>query len=585
MSGIWESEDGTTLYTHGPDCPKGPNCCCGFCNFIKIGANCSPECCKCVPRWLCAVFYPDVDPDNDKIKPHTILSKEEGWTGSIDGIDPDGIDDSIIVELYRDEEDVCYYKLSIPARDIEILTLIEGGLTQCDSQGELDTRFTCQNPRWQFDEFVLNGETGTLIIERKLLETVPFFSPKMGGRGTVEATEPCGTCTEWCEIICLDWTSGNERGKDEFRLFTDPETGVQHWAHDFLDGEFATISITDVDGVCTLAIDHRDLGEFNSFPISTPCSLGMNIEATDPEHSGKSIILSCNRCSCWDYICEACRCVCPVLCVTSITGPGAEDVIEYDLIWDPDKIRWGTDEKWVSVVANPDTGNCEFYVSGWMGTYGIDYDPEISSIDAECGGQMSYFLADKLPEAVEDGNYRYEFARCRECEPDCFGPLICAECCTTCDNPEMPRILYFDLIGRPVAGGEEPPPDPVRCIELYDIPLVHRQPLFAERHRWEGKAIVSCGCPQDAETPDPDPDDYFIDIVITCSGDTWTLDVTIKRSEGQIGNDSITNSDTETYTFDCSPISWTGELTLGGSINADLCCCDLALTMDFVVSE
>jgi hypothetical protein len=236
------------------------------------------------------------------------------------------------------------------------------------------------------------------------------------------------------------------------------------------------------------------------------------------------------------------------LCVTSITGPGAEDVIEYDLVWDPDRIRWGTDEKWVSVVANSATGQCEFFVSGWMGTYGIDYDPEISNIDADCGGQMSYFVADKLPEAVEDGNYRYEFARCKECEPDCFGPLICAECCTDCVNPEMPRILYFDLIGRPVAGGEEPPPDPVRCIELYDIPLVHTQPLFAERHRWQGKAIISCGCPQSAETPDPNPDDYFIDIVIPCSGETWTLDVTIKRPEGQIGNDSITNSITNTAT-------------------------------------
>lgn len=581
----WISDDGLTRYTHGPDCQKGPNCCCGTCNFIKVGANCSPDCCKCVPRWLCAVFWPDDDPYGEKIKPHTLLAYEGSWNGSLDGIDTVGSNDGINVQLYRDAYDNCYYRLTIVARDIEIDYPIEGGLRPCNDESlYADDRMTCQNPVFELDGFELNGETGTLRFERKMLRTVPFFSPIEAQFS--EAIEPCGYCQEFCNRICLEWTNGGTTRKDEFVLTLSDE-GDQIYAHPFGDGTFATIAIQqNEDGICEMLISHKDLGSFK--PVEMPhgmCSVGMVIDEVDDYDPSKSVSISCNRCSCWDYICEACRCVCPVLCVTTVNGPSADDIVRRDLLWDDEKLRWGDDDKWVSVRANSETGQCEFVVSDWTGTYDPPYDTDISDITADCGGEMSYFLAKQLSDAVEDGNYRYEYGACLDCRPICFGPLICSECCTDCTDPVLPDLLYFDLIGRPVASGEEPGPYAVRCVEVYDLVLAHTTPLFAERHRWEGRAIISCGCPTDSETADPSPDNYLLHVVVTCSGDTWTLNATIRRMEGQIGNDAITNGSPETVSFDCSPVSWTGELELGGLISAALCCCDLATTMDFVISE
>ena len=591
---VWFSEDGFTAFSTGPDCKRGMDCCCGTCNFIKLGANCTLDCCKCVPRWLCVVFYPDPDPYQELPTYQTILTYEGTWTGGLDGIDLEGDNDDIYVQLTLPDDDPykrCFYKLLIPARGIEITEEIEGGGMPCqDVTLYGDNRITCQNPRFTLENFELNGLNGTLVIERKMLQTVPFTSPVFNPETDLITTdvEPCGYCTEWCNTICLEWTSGGQRRKDEFDFgFT--EGLVRFYGHTFADGQSAFITpMEDEDGKCFLRINHRDIEDFPDVYIPNGmCNLGMIIEATDTYDTSRTVSISCNRCSCWDYICETCRCVCPVLCVVSIEGSSFSDIDRQELIWDRTKLRWGTDEKWVAVRANPETGKCEFISSAWINTnYNeMDYDPDVSNIDAQCGGEMSYFIARELSDAVIDGNYRLEWGQCRQCQPDCFGPLICAECCTDCEDPVLPDTLYFDLVGRPVASGEEPGPYAVRCIEIYDLPLVHMEPLFAERHRWEGRHIISCGCPQDSETQDPNPDNYFIHIVITCSGETWTIDVSISRPEGSIGNDQTTNTGIDTVSFSCSPIAWTGALELGGLINAALCCCDLSLTMDFAVSE
>jgi hypothetical protein len=569
---------GEKVYSNGPDCRRGPNCCCGYCNFRRIG-ECDTSCCKCTPRDLCLTWTPDTPSESCIEKGVKLSGQSSGinWGGSLEGIDDSMTpDNSVLVQIYKDPYDVCYWRLTIPARDITVDVLIVHGSIPCDGE---DTRVTCQKPRIVIEDFVLQGCSGTLVVERKLLETVPFEREVEAETAPLPIDHPCTDCGDVCTRICLEYHVGDVVTKEEFVL-----TGEFKYAFTPPGGETSLIEFVPnpYTGECELVLNHVTLTGFAPFPI--PGGLcGKGLVTTQTNGDGVFASISCNPCSCWNYLCESCRCVCPVLCVTTVNGSQVTDISRTEKVWDEDEQYWGDAYKWISIRPNADSLECEWYLSDWDEG---DYDPEESSLSVEsCGGDMSYFITTTLEDAIEAGEWRYEFGTCKQCEPDCFGPLNCADCCTDCENPQLPALLYFDLIGRPVAGGEEPPPDPVRCIEVYDIPLTHRQPLFAEAHRWEGRSVVSCGCPQSAETPDPAPDNYSVEIVVTCSGETWTISVTIRRPEGQIGSDTITDSSTKTASFSCSPVAWTGELELGGLINANLCCCDLALTMDFAISE
>jgi hypothetical protein len=482
----------------------------------------------------------------------------------------------ILVQIYKDDYDNCFWRLTIPARDITVDVPIVHGKIPCDGY---DERITCQNPYITIEDFTLDDCEGYLVIERKLLETIPFEQDIEATTAALPESHVCyGECGEVCNRLCLEYRSGSTVTREEFSL-----TSEFRWAFTPPGGETSYIDLTkDEYDNCVYVLSHVTLEYFQPFQIiGGICGKGYVAEQENVD--GVFATISCNRCSCWNYICEDCRCVCPTLCVTSVNGNSATDISRKTLNWDHDEQWWGDSYKWVAIKPNDDTDLCEFQISDWE--YG-DYSVEESDLTIEqCGGDMSYFVTISMEEAISSGIWKYEFGQCKGCEPECFGPLYCAECCTDCTNPQLPSLLFFDLIGRPVAGGEEPPPDPVRCIEIYDIPLTHRRPLFAESHRWEGKGVASCGCPVSAETEDPDPDNYSVEVVLTCSGETWTISVTIRRMEGQIGTDTITNSSPKTVSFSCSPVAWTGELELGGLINSDLCCCDLALAMDFAISE
>jgi hypothetical protein len=588
---VWSSPDNTTQYTHGPDCDTGANCCCGKCDFFALATDCDNSvCCKCVPKNLCAVFHPN-NIDTDCIYSATEMTFAGAWVGSIDGIDPIGSSDQIEVHMVKDESyQACYFRVLIPAREIDDLYLIESGKRECSLYPRV--RLTCKDPYFEYPDFELNGCIGTLIIQRKELAKVPFASVKTEflSSTTIADEVPCGVCTEYCNVLCMEWSVGSAINKSEFKIQLD--TPTPYWTHKIPDGPVATISLEDIDGQCHFVIDHDGLGEFDKIPIPYQmCNIGMVIEFQGTgDNSAKHVSISCNRCTCWDYICETCRCVCKTMCIVSVDGPNTEDITYYELEWDDIALRWGTDEKWVGIKANPETGKCEYVISGWNdGLYSTQYDTENSTIEIEeCGKDMSYFVTMDEEKAFELGTFKFEYGVCKTCNPDCF-QILCQDCCTDCESRELPDTLYIDLFGGFTAGGEDPGEDAANCLTVLDIPLVHTAPLFAELHRWTGTVIVECGCPLDPLTPDPSPNATRIDIVVTCiGGDQFQLTLSMKgRTAGSGGSSADSTNPLETTSFSCNPITWVGRFLLNPGFDADEdnCCCPLAHEFTFVVSE
>lgn len=583
---VWTSEDGQTRYTHGPDCTTGPNCCCGACNFITLSKDCNSQvCCKCIPKNLCAVHYP-YEPSATCVPRHTLMPLANSWQGSIDGIDTVGSNDLIEVFMQQLNYQDCYFIVFIPARDITLFYPIDGGRSQCEQYPEF--RQTCRDPYFVLEDFELNGCNGRLVIERKLLKPVPFHASTTQQSLTEGEVAVCGQCSQYCTILCLEWSIGGEAQKTQFGINTEGEQ--VYWTALLDDGSTATIVAYEaVDGNCYLDIDHPGLEDFQ--PVMIPegmCNLGMVIEAQgDYRWPNKSVSISCNKCTCWDYVCERCRCVCPTLCIVSVNGTEQTDITRYELDWDPVKLIWGNEEKWVGVRANSVTGKCEFVISGWNDGPYAEYEPSESTIVIEdCGADMSYFVTSDTDTAFETGVFRFEYGVCKGCDPECF-KSFCGDCCNDCEEENIPEVLFFDLRGRPLAAGEEePPPDAEVCLDISDIPLVHTRPLFAEKHRWEGHVITGCLCQLNAS---PGPNDTRIDVVITCNGTQWTLFVKMSGPTSSItGQVTITSDDPIwTTSFSCSPVTWLGTLSsdLAFDGNAISCCCAGTSLFDFSVSE
>lgn len=263
----------------------------------------------------------------------------------------------------------------------------------------------------------------------------------------------------------------------------------------------------------------------------------------------------------------------------SVNGTEQTDVTKYDLEWDPVLIRWGTEEKWVAIRANPTTGKCEYVISGWNDAESdaSEIDTEASTIEiAECGKDMFYYVTTNQATAFATGVFRFEYAVCKTCNPDCF-KYVCDDCCGDCDSPEMPDTLFFDIVGSTVAGEPEGSPP---CLAVYDIPLIHTMPLFAESHRWEGHAIVDCTAV--FESP-PGPNSILIDIRISCSGDLWELTVRLSSATGSGSFITVYSNDPIwTVSFSCSPVAWVGKLS------SDLVivkCCGGVFEFAFAVSQ
>jgi len=580
----WSSPDDSTRYTQGPDCDSGPGCCCHKCSFFTLTTNCdNTVCCKCVPKYLCAVFTPH-DPDAEcPVLAGEINFNGGTWQGGMKGIDPTGVDNSIEISMQQiGQYSQCYFLVRMPARDIEDLYLIEGGKQQCTLYPEF--RMKCRDPYFVYEDFEVDGCLGTLVIERKELAKVPF-STQILTDSTITSEEsetaPCGACSEWCRILCLEWSIGGESQKSEFRVVDDGSASI-YWTHKLPSGGTATITVEDIEGLCHFVIaGHTGLGAFDKIPIPYQmCNLGMVIEYNGTgENASKWVSLSCNKCSCWDYICETCRCVCKTMCVVSVDGTQQTDVHYYDLEWDPHLLRWGTDEKWIGIRANPTTGNCEYVISGWndadSDTELIDYASSTLTIE-ECGKDMLYFVTTDSAAAFESGVFRFEYGVCKSCHPDCF-TSFCDDCCTECVEEKFPETLYFDLRGSPIAGNPEGEP---RCLDISDIQLVGTAPLFAEKHRWEGHAIISCLTPMGSPVG---PHPNRIDIVITCNGTLWELTVRL-ACQGESGSIVTIQSNNPIWTiaFGCSPIAWVGVLS------SDLvsgCCCSGVFQFEFAVSE
>lgn len=588
----WFSPDGNAKYTQGPDCDTGSNCCCGKCSFVTLATDCNNTvCCKCVPKYLCAVFYP-AEESEDCLSSAVEMTFGGTWVGNLPGIDPANISNQIEVHLVKDESyQRCFYRVIIPAREIDDLYLIEGGKRECSIYPSF--RLTCRDPYFEYPDFELNGCVGTLVIQRKELAKVPFHA-EVETDSTITSEEmskpECGTCSTWCTHLCLEWSTGGEPQKASFGISQDES--VVRWTHRMSDGSYASITTQEIEGQCHLVIDHDGLGGFQPIPIPYQmCNLGMVIEADgEGEWVGKSVSISCNRCSCWDYICETCRCVCKTFCVVSVDGPESTDITYYELEWDDRLLRWGTAEKWVGIRANQTTGKCEFVISGWNdGIYPL-FDPESTTIEIEeCGKDMSYYVTIDPEKAFETGVFKFEYGACKTCLPDCFR-VPCQDCCTACDTVALPEILYVDLFGGFTAGGEDPGEAAANCLTVTDIPLVHTAPLFAELHRWSGSVVVDCGCPLDPFTPDPSPNATKIDLVIIClGGNQFQLSLSMKgRTLPTTGGGSADSTNPfETITFSCNPFTWTGRFLLnpGFDANADNCCCPLASSFEFAVSE
>lgn len=388
--------------SNGPDrINRGPNCCCDPCVHDHIG--CEGECCRCVPALLCVSFTPTT-PTDECISVYALFGTEDNdagvYSGALRNIEGKGYSTPIVVTLVKRLSDgVCLWNVLIDSYSVDEDFVLDG------------VDVTCHAP---ILEVSIGGVCpGTIRIEPYLRQKVPFQSVELG---IEEVAFTCGACDAICDTLCVDFTSGDQHWRREF---------VWNGTHSRWERGNDYLTPSTVGGACQISVYLEDaIDAFSPVTISA-CGIGDGVTAGlrfDTTGSGGQVLkVSCNLCSCWDWICGRCRCACDAICLMLQSGFGMPSFAE--LAWDPVGKRWGDDTYAITLTRDAETGGCLLNVPGW--------DPE--PIES-CGTEINFSLED------DDGNRA--IGRCKNCH--CFTKP--AECCGT-NVYELPLVLVAEVEG------------------------------------------------------------------------------------------------------------------------------------------
>lgn len=479
-------------YSDGPDRKRGPakcrgvtgvcssnplnphdhSCCCDPCRHVHTDL-CSGDtvhCCKCVPRSICAVFTPDSGTTTCYERSfNAVADTELGAVGRSTYRYVLGSGETLL-SVGGSESGLCTWRLYNSTLGI-------------DEEYEIDHSgpIHCQAP----PEFSISGVNipyypvsgspidcyGTITFEEASFAKVPF---KYRWDDVEEFDSvSCGACTEVCNVVCV------RRGNDSESTYTRTDfirqSGV--WNANDTSGEY--FSVVESGGACYVYIDNMDSPFIDDMILIDPeeCSLGMNLSVSDTG-TGDWLKMSCNPCSCWDYVCGTCRCVCKQLCVVGVDSGVL--VPQFTISWDYDNVRWGDDDFNI-YPTNDINGNCKAMVTG--------YESGVS-IPNSCGNQISFIVQESTETQLENGAASYLYATCKNCEAGGCGTGSCLEFCE-----EVPSILYAEIC--PTAWDEMLGcPEAILCFECITIPLIQTFVSTFENpageYRWQGCGVISC---------------------------------------------------------------------------------------------
>lgn len=330
----------------------------------------------------------------------------------------------------------------------------------------------------------------------------------------------CGICTEVCGIICVEYTYGGVTHRNQYEW----NSSTNRWIHEF-NHITDYISLTEDEyGNCVLlpviAELEDALVEFDPYDM-TICASGLDIIVPSVDQS-VSVSISCNPCTCWDWICNHCRCACNRLCLL-IYQDGVLDLMELPWFFDlaNNTAGWTDGYMTVTLTKDPYNNNCVITVPG--------FDPfEIES----CGEGIQFSLQST------DG-YDVAFGACKK--GLCFAPP--ATCCDRAIS-DLPLMLVATIVSTELCG----------CAGA-TVNLIWNP--FAEW--WRGRGSLG-GCYYDSE----------IQITVHCGEYVGgTVDYIICGTDGAGGQLLYDGPPVANGPVTCDPISFTL-----GSVTIDRSCCD-----------
>jgi hypothetical protein len=474
--------------------PHDHACCCDPCRHDYINVctgNGGPHgCCRCVPKAICLKFTPDTPGEickvmTWKLRGEIVSSRGVAYTIALPGIgeltifvgSPDAYNEYFGTET-------CIWQITAPDISIDQTTPIQhSGEVHCQAP-----------PDWIIEGVDLpRGETtctGTLSIEKFELAKIPFVTrwPDYV-ENPVEIS--CGYCSQFCEILCVRRGNASERTRIEFIW---NETDLSWNAN---DDSGHSIELHEYGGECFLLLNFDTENEFNGQLLAidpNACGIGMDLTANGEGTNFVSV--SCNRCSCWKYICGTCRCVCKALCLVGVLD-GVETRLELD--WDAANSMWGDSEFGVT-LGNDENDNCVVTVTGFDGSVLIRND---------CGSQIVFNVSEDFEDMLAAGEVNYLYGFCRQCEGSCTQ----GSCLDLCED--VPDTIYCELtptLWTPMLGCD----DGDLCFDPITIPmfLVFVANEAAGEWRWIGYGIISChSC-----NPPTAPVNYLVRVDYGCDG-------------------------------------------------------------------
>lgn len=528
-----------------PSCGNTPHdhaCCCDPCRHAHLTTICDNlgGCCRCVPYAICAVFTPDLIWESADCTSRTWYARAVQSTSAPYGASytfpvPGG--DNIVIFVGDDDDGSCIWRITYGVLSQEV-PLLHSGAVHCQAP----PAFTVTD----LNIPVVNGLTtedciGDVTFSPAATQMIPFLAKYPTTAET--AAVSCGDCTEVCNILCV------RRGNIAEETYTRVDfafDSIDKWVASDNSDEFFTL-IED-GGVCYLLLDGIT-GVFVDSQIElTPCAIGLSLYVEDAE-TGDWIKISCNKCSCWDYICGTCRCVCKDLC---IVGSDGVDLISKSIGWDVDSLSW-TDGVDTAGLQKADDGGCEMTYTGFA-------DPVV--IDDACGDDLAAVFSRSLEDAEIAGAVKYRYAYCRNCASCNAGT-----CLAECQNP--PPVIWCDLEAsawEPMLGCDDGDPcfDPV----TFPMPLVFVPTIAAPagEWRWIGSVVIEC---HDCDTGgvDDTPRNFVVQADLGCDG---ILTLRVERHDS-----APPLSESVSMTIPCDDLAWEETFNIDGA-GAPLGCCNVA---------
>lgn len=380
----------------------------------------------------------------------------------------------------------CIWQITVPSIEVdESVAIDHSGAVHCQAP-----------PEWTISDVTIpRGETsctGTLSLVQYEMAKLPFVSRWPDAIEEFVTDMTCGLCDRFCRILCVKRGNAEERTRVEF-VWSDDD--LVWYAN---DDSGHKISLYEEYGNCYLLLEEIGGGEFEGDLLlidSYACSLGMDLTATG---TGTNFIaVSCNRCSCWKYVCGTCRCVCKKLCVTGVLD--GEYVEPMELEWDPLNFRWG-DETFGVSLGNDEDGNCALTITGFDGSV---------TIDNACGSQIAFNVSEDISDMLTSGVVNYLYGYCQPCDGNCSQ----GSCLTLC--PDVPPVVFCEVTPTEWALmlGCNPA---VLCFSPITIPmgLVFVGSGASGEWRWIGYGIISChDC-----NPSTSPRNYLVTVDFGCDG-------------------------------------------------------------------